>query len=142
MAWQLSKKEQAWALSLESDERYSYAVNKIRTYGEIWSLKSDKGWVLGKDPSGHPVFPIWPHKAFAMEAASGDWGDVYPEMIPIDDWTKISIKVLEDYKAILGVMMTPGADSMWIPVPVSDFTLHIQGPKLKKYQPVKQSPNA
>ena len=88
MTWQPTKKEQEWALSLGSDDRYSYAVNKIRDHGEIWSLNSENGWVLGKDPDGNPVFPIWPHEVYATLVATGDWCDSFPEMIRIDDWIK------------------------------------------------------
>ncbi len=136
MSWNPTKKEQSWALSLSSDDRYAYAVDKIRDHGEIWSLKSENGWVLGCDPKGNPVFPIWPHEKYAVETAIGDWCDSYPEMIPIEKWINEFSNQLKENNTVLGVMMTPGPNSTWVPVPVNHFSLHLQGPRRKKYKPI------
>ncbi len=136
MTWELSRNELVRALSLDSDERYAYAVDKIREFGEIWSLLTDDDWVLGENPDGRSVFPIWPHKKYAIEVAEGKWGDSYPERITIEDWLERLVGLLEEYNAILGVMTTPEPGGRWVSVPVSDFTTHILGPRMKRYRPV------
>lgn len=135
MTWVLSQSEKDRAMSLGNADKYAYAVNKIRKHGELWSLKSADGWVLGVDPDGNAVFPIWPHEGYARDAATGAWQDSSPECISLDDWKNVSITVLEEYHAILGVMTSPGPEGRWLAVPVNSFTSDVADEERDYYKP-------
>jgi hypothetical protein len=87
MTWDLSDDEMQRVLSWDTDDRYAYAINKIREHGELWTLKSPTGWVVSSNPTGQPCVPIWPHEHFARLEATGSWADAQPDRIPLDkDW--------------------------------------------------------
>jgi hypothetical protein len=86
MTWELSDDELQRVISWKLDDRYAYAINKIREHGELWTLKSVDGWVVS-NPSGHPLIPIWPHERFAWLEATGSWSDAQPSRVQLEeDW--------------------------------------------------------
>ncbi|NML61237.1 DUF2750 domain-containing protein [Massilia sp. RP-1-19] len=56
----------------------------------LFTLRTDDGWVSAVDANGAAGLPLWPHPAYALEAATGEWEgselaeiDVYQFA---DDW--------------------------------------------------------
>jgi hypothetical protein len=87
MTWTLSDDELQRVLSWDLDDRYAYAINKIREHGALWTLKSAEGWVVSNNPSGQPSIPIWPHERFARLEATGSWADAQPDRVVLEqDW--------------------------------------------------------
>jgi hypothetical protein len=62
-------KEFESVLALSGSERYAYFVKRVADWAELWSLKTEDGWVLAGDDAGHELVPIWPHQRFAMACA-------------------------------------------------------------------------
>lgn len=71
---------------LSPDGRYEYFVEKVVAGGEVWSLQSDDGWVVMSSDEGEECLPVWPHRDFAAEWASGEWADCRPAAIGLDEW--------------------------------------------------------
>jgi hypothetical protein len=74
------------ALSLSAPARYSYFVKRAADWQEVWGLRTDEGWSLGKDNEGRDLFPIWPHPLFAEMCADGLWAENKPRRIEVHDW--------------------------------------------------------
>jgi hypothetical protein len=119
-------------MSLGPGERYAYTVNSVREHGELYCLREDNGWCLGVDSDGRRTIPIWPHPAFAAEAAVGEWGHYYPVAVNLIDFLSRAVEpiVLGDYP--LAVFTAHG---YWIPVPFSHFKAHVLGPRKDHYDP-------
>jgi hypothetical protein len=61
-------------------------VQQVTVTGEVWGLKSAKGWAncdSGLQP-GATVMPFWSSKATADAAARGEWSVYQPTAIPLD----------------------------------------------------------
>ena len=87
MGWQLDEQEMRRVLALDVDARYAYAINKIREHGELWTLRSEGGWVVSTNSARESSIPIWPHERFAALEATGSWSDADPVRISLDhDW--------------------------------------------------------
>jgi hypothetical protein len=135
--WKLPQIEFARAISLGSDERYAYTVNKVREHGELYCLCDDDGWCLGLDPDGKLTFPIWPHPAFPTECAVGEWGRYSPVAIKLADFLSRAVEpiVPDDYP--LAVFTALGS---WVPAPFTHFKAHVLGPRQNHYDPPKSVP--
>jgi hypothetical protein len=86
MGWQLDDGETERVLGLDDDERYAYAINKIREHGELWILASDEGWVVSTLDDGSSTISIWPHERFAELEAVDDCEDARPLRISLARW--------------------------------------------------------
>lgn len=85
--WELTDDEMMRVLALDVDARYAYAINKIRAHGELWTLRSEGGWVVSSNPTRESSIPVWPHARFAQLEATGSWADAEPARISLEhDW--------------------------------------------------------
>ncbi|MDX1656744.1 MAG: DUF2750 domain-containing protein [Candidatus Competibacteraceae bacterium] len=85
MAYSISEKEIRNVARLSADERYDYFVTRVIDGGEVWSLRSEEGWVAVSSDDGE-CFPVWPHPDFAAQWATDDWSDCAPTPIPLEVW--------------------------------------------------------
>ncbi|MBA3393117.1 MAG: DUF2750 domain-containing protein [Deltaproteobacteria bacterium] len=87
MGWRVDEDELLRVRALDVDARYAYAINKASEQGELWTLASDDGWVVSRNPDGDLTIPVWPHERFAAFEATGEWADAIPERVALaDDW--------------------------------------------------------
>ncbi len=86
MTKSVSDKELEGVTSLGGPERYSHFVRQVADFGEVWSLRSEEGWVATADDAGQNAFPVWPHRRYAESFATGAWADTAATPIPLDAW--------------------------------------------------------
>ena len=87
--------------------------------GEVWSLRSDEGWVEVSSEDGEPCMPVWPHPDFAAEWATEGWSDCRPEAIELKAWlTRWTPGLARD-----GVMLVvfPGEDEEGMVLPPAEL---------------------
>ncbi|MCK9532279.1 MAG: DUF2750 domain-containing protein [Gammaproteobacteria bacterium] len=113
----LTDSEALAAAIMSADRRYEYCVEEIAVRGEVWSLKSDEGWVVMTTQEGEECLPVWPRREFAAQWADGDWADCTPEAIPLAVWMERWTPGLEQDGTLLavfphsdeeGTVVTPG----------------------------------
>jgi hypothetical protein len=107
VGWEVSDKEFESVLGLSSSRRYEYFVKRAASYGELWALRGDGGWVVAADDDGNPHLPVWPHPRFAQACASGPWAQENPVAIDIDEWVEAWLPNLERDGMRVAVFQTP-----------------------------------
>ena len=117
MAKSVSDKEYEGVTSLPGPERYSHFVRQVVDFGEVWSLRSQDGWVAIADDAGQSALPVWPHRRYAESFATEGWADTAATPIPLDAWLERWLPGLTrdgQFVAVFpvapsrGVMVTPG----------------------------------
>ena len=118
MPYALTSQQKDAVLNLSSDKRYDYAVTKMVEAGEVWSLRSDKGWVM-VSTEGEQCLPVWPHPDLAADWATGDWADCKPERIELSVWTSRWLPGMDEDE--LSVAVFPSRDEQGVVVHPLDF---------------------
>jgi hypothetical protein len=117
MSETLSDSDILAAAILSADGRYQYSVGKMVENGEVWSLRCDDGWVVMSSQDGEECLPVWPHRQFAAQWATGEWADCTPEAVPLAVWMERWTPGLERDGTLLavfphsdeeGTVVTPG----------------------------------
>ena len=96
-------------IELPADRRYDYFVKRAASHGQVWSLRSQDGWVVAEE-GGEPYLPVWPHRRFAETNAVDDWAGSEPHAIDVDDFTLAWTQKLEDDGLKVAVFPTPHAE--------------------------------
>ncbi len=86
MSKEISDGEFRGVTALTGPERYSHFVRQVADFGEVWSLRTQEGWVSMGTDSGSRSMPVWPHRRFAEVFATGDWSNAKAESIDINAW--------------------------------------------------------
>jgi hypothetical protein len=86
MSYTLSDSDRSVVALLSADGRYDYFVEKAVAGGEVWSLQCDDGWVTMLSHDDEECLPVWPHRDFAQQWATGEWSDCVPTAVPLDTW--------------------------------------------------------
>lgn len=94
-------------LALDADSRYEYLVDAVVKAGKIWSLHSDKGWVMVSTDQ-EECLPVWPGADFAQPWINHDWSDCKPVAINLDDWLKRWLPGMQGDGIAIAVF--PGSD--------------------------------
>ena len=113
MSETLSQQQRDAVLGLSADKRYDYFVGKVVETGQVWSLRSDKGWVM-VSTDGAQCLPVWPHPDFARDWATGDWADCQPVSIDLKAWTERWLPGMQEDE--IAVAVFPSADEQGVVV--------------------------
>ncbi|MGN6110768.1 MAG: DUF2750 domain-containing protein [Kofleriaceae bacterium] len=132
MSWTLGDEELHRVLALSVKARYAYAINKIREHGELWTLRSEGGWVVSCNPAGEKGIPIWPHERLARLEAVELWDDAEPSRISLEDWLSDSRAALFEENDLHVDVFLVGPSSM--ATDYSRFTELLRGPERPRYQ--------
>ncbi|WP_229496245.1 DUF2750 domain-containing protein [Massilia polaris] len=88
--YELTQQEHDAVTCLEGPLRYKHFIGRVADTQVLFTLRTDDGWVSAVDANGAAGLPLWPHPAYALEAATGEWEgselaeiDVYQFA---DDW--------------------------------------------------------
>ncbi len=125
-------KEFANVLALSGPDRYSYMCAKFGGWREVWSLRSDEGWVLASDDSGREGVPVWPHPKFAEACATGSWAGTNPASIPLLSWINKWLPGMAKDNRYLAAFPLPGPASQSVQVDPLKHREHLLE-ELKKY---------
>lgn len=94
-------------LAMDADDRYEYLVTQVANQGQIWSLRSDRGWVMVSTDE-EECLPVWPSAEFAKPWINQDWSDCEPVAIDLDAWIKRWLPGMQKDGIALAVF--PGTD--------------------------------
>lgn len=72
-------------LQRSADERYQFFLETVVRTGEVWSLRSRKGWVM-MSSDAEECLPVWPTAELASDWIEDDWSDCSPVSIPLGRW--------------------------------------------------------
>lgn len=86
MSWAPNEKEIQSVSSLSAPKRYEHWLKKVADNEELWSLTDRGNWALMRDDEGKELVPVWPHRAYALNCASGEWEGYEPRTISLDTW--------------------------------------------------------
>lgn len=112
MTWDLGDKEFNSLLQSNGLKRYEYFIKRITDWQEIWSLRNDEGWTLGKDDEGYELVPVWPHSKYAALCSIGDWANTYPYPIKLQDWIERWIPGIKSDNRRVSVFPTADGNSI------------------------------
>lgn len=80
-----SRSEQHNVTLLPGPARYSYFINRIVDWEEVWSIGDEKGWVLTMIDD-ESLIPIWPAASYAHACCDNEWASCEPRCIPLQSW--------------------------------------------------------
>ena len=88
--YELSQQEHDAVTALAGPLRYQHFIGRSCDTQVLFSLRTDEGWVSACDDDGAEGLPLWPHPAYAMACATGEWEGSTPVEIDVydfaDDW--------------------------------------------------------
>lgn len=112
MPYEINQQEFHSVLGLPAPERYSHFIKRIADCEEIWSLRSEDGWVLSGDEQGRKLVPVWPHPLYAEICAVGEWAETRPEAIALNEWLDRWIPGMSSDQRLISVFPTPQGQSI------------------------------
>jgi hypothetical protein len=86
MARVINDKQFESVSALSAPDRYSHFVRQVADWQEVWSLRTNEGWVLLGDSEGHEYFPVWPHARYAEAFATDEFAGSQASSILLDEW--------------------------------------------------------
>jgi hypothetical protein len=81
----INDQEYAAVIALAGPARYRYFIGKVVDVEELWTLRTDEGFVLIAAKEQELV-PVWPHHRFAKVCAKSEWAGAEPAAISLDRW--------------------------------------------------------
>jgi hypothetical protein len=73
-------------VTLDGFKRYSYTIQKIVGWKEVWSIQDVDGWLLYSSSEHDQLVPVWPAKEYALLLCAGDWVKCQPAPISLDEF--------------------------------------------------------
>jgi hypothetical protein len=114
MGWKVNDAEFESVLALAGRVRYEYFVKRAASYGQLWGLRGDGGWVVAEDNDGNQHFPVWPHQRFAEACATGPWRGEEPVPLDVDEWVAEWLPDLEEDGMRVAVFQTPDDEGVGV----------------------------
>ena len=67
MPYVMNEKQFESVQSLDSNDRFQHFVSIVADWEQLWTVKSDEGWLVPVAPEGFEYFPVWPHPEYAQK---------------------------------------------------------------------------
>lgn len=67
MPYMMNEKQFEAVLALDSSKRFEHFIGKVADWQQMWSVKSDEGWLVPLAPENFEYFPLWPHFEYAQK---------------------------------------------------------------------------
>lgn len=88
--YELSPQQHDAVTALDGRQRYQHFIARIADTQVVYGLRTEEGWVSACGDDGVEGMPVWPHPAYALECATGEWAGATPAEIDVydfvDDW--------------------------------------------------------
>lgn len=88
--YELSPQQHDAVTALDGPGRYKHVIGRIADTEVVFGLRTEEGWVSACGDDGVEGLPVWPHPAYALECATGEWAGATPAEIDVydfvDDW--------------------------------------------------------
>ncbi|MCL1478517.1 MAG: DUF2750 domain-containing protein [Marinobacter sp.] len=89
MPYMMNEKQFEAVLALDSSKRFEHFIGKVADWQQMWSVKSDEGWLVPLAPENFEYFPLWPHFEYAQK--------ITDENFPGHKAVEISLEELLDH---------------------------------------------
>ena len=91
-------------LTADLDANYQRFVENIQESGEVWSLKSDDGWVVvdSAEYEDSEVMPFWSEEAYAKDLCVGEWAHFKPEAITFEEFIEEWLAGMDEDGVLVG----------------------------------------
>ena len=83
---ELSPEEHDAVTTMDGPLRYQHFIKRIADTQILFGLRTSDGWVSACDDDGAEGMPLWPHPAYALECATGEWAGSTPAEIDTYDF--------------------------------------------------------
>ena len=90
-------------LSLDPEDRYWHAVDRVAETGVLWALHGPQGWCTPVAPDGFEYLPLWPDRALAQLLVDLLFPGHTPTAITLDEFRGDWIDDLERDNVRVGV---------------------------------------
>lgn len=104
-------------VAADGPTRYSYFVEQVADWEQVWGLRAPDGWVSVSDESGVPTFPVWPHSEYARLLANDSWSDAVPTSIELHEWIEEWLTGLSENGSKIAVFLTPHGQGVVVDPP-------------------------
>ena len=88
--YELSPQQHDAVSALDGPQRYQHFIARVADTQVVYGLRTEEGWVSACDDAGAQGMPLWPHPAYALACATGEWAGATPADIDVydfvDDW--------------------------------------------------------
>ena len=84
--YELTPQQHDAVTALDGPLRYQHFIVRSADTQVLFGLRTDEGWVSACGDDGAEGLPVWPHPAYAMECATGEWAGSAPVEIDVYDF--------------------------------------------------------
>ena len=86
MPYKINEHEIKAVSALDGPARYDHFIKRTADWMELWSLKTDDGFVSLGDDAGNKGIPFWPHPTYAEQHVQDDWSNCTATHISLQDF--------------------------------------------------------
>ena len=96
MPYVMNEKQFESVQSLDSNARFQHFVSKVADWEQLWTVKSDEGWLVPVAPEGFEYFPVWPHPDYAQKITDLNFPGHKAEEISLQEFLSHWLPFLQD----------------------------------------------
>lgn len=96
MPYVMNEKQFESVQSLDSNARFQHFVSKVADWEQLWTVKSDEGWLVPVAPEGFEYFPVWPHPEYAQKISDLNFPGHKAEEISLEEFLSHWLPLLQD----------------------------------------------
>ena len=92
-------------VSAAAKEQHDRFVQRVRTNGLVWGLRSADGWAMAPsndDDEDADVIPFWSDRAYAARCAVDEWAEYAPESIPLEAFIEAWLPGMSEEGTLVG----------------------------------------
>lgn len=98
----LSSEQMQKIAAYDLEQRLNYVLKTAVTEQSLWILSDEHGCVM-LNSEDEDCVPLWPHKEFAEQFATGEWQDCKAQAISLKKWQSHWTPGLEEDELALAV---------------------------------------
>ena len=96
MPYVMNEKQFESVQSLDSNDRFQHFVSIVADWEQLWTVKSDEGWLVPVAPEGFEYFPVWPHPEYAQKITDLNFPGHKAEEISLQEFLSHWLPLLQD----------------------------------------------
>ena len=96
MPYVMNEKQFESVQSLDSNARFQHFISKVADWEQLWTVKSDEGWLVPVAPEGFEYFPVWPHPEYAQKITDLNFPGHKAEEISLQEFLSHWLPLLQD----------------------------------------------
>jgi hypothetical protein len=108
---------------LDAPARYRHFLKEVADWEQVWSLCTDRGWVMAEE-LGIELVPMWPHERYAAVCATGAWHGAVPDSVELTTLVKEWLPHLAREQR--GIAVFPVPSGKGVPVSADDLSRDLE----------------